>query len=84
MPASLLTNFAATRLRETWHAFVNSMRMSRFLAASDLPHDRFLLTGESVYVSGASLKDAGRRMSIVIRVSLASAADAIRAEVDKA
>lgn len=54
----------------------------RYSAATDLPHDRFLLTGDAVYLSGASLKDAGRRMSVVIRVSLTSAAAAIRTEVD--
>lgn len=43
-----------------------------------LPHDRLLLVDNQVYLSGASFKDVGRRMSVITLLETPSVCDSIR------
>ena len=53
------------------------------VARANTPHDRFLVVDERLYLSGASFKDIGGRLSVIVRIESESGVTAALAELER-
>lgn len=69
---------------DRWQSQRSGASECRVAPKADMPHDRFLIIDGDVYLSGATFKDVGGRLSVLVRIDSSGVAKTIVDELEAA